>query len=70
MALTQQNLWSMLKDNANNNIFNISGSGAPVNGVSGTGVGICGRGSFYIDIAVPTRYMNTGTILSPTWTSF
>lgn len=68
--ITQQSIWGVLKDNANNNLFTISGVGVPTNGVNGTGAGTCGRGSMYIDIAVPTRYMNTGTILSPTWVSF
>lgn len=45
------------------------GTGAPVNGTSGTGVGIAGKGSLYIDYAAGAWYVNTGTKASPTWTA-
>ena len=46
-----------------------SGSGAPVDGASGTGVGWAGRGSLYVNRANGTLFQNTGTVASPTWTS-
>lgn len=45
------------------------GSGAPVNGTSGTGAGSAGPGSLYIDYVTGTWYNNTNTKASPTWTA-
>ena len=59
-----------LKDRANNNVWDVVGQGAPVSGVSGTGVGLLGPGSTYVDTNTGSMYRNTGTILSPTWTVF
>jgi len=67
MSITQQNIWSALKDNANNNLFDISGSGAPTSGTTGTGAGICGPGSKYTDFTNIQTYINIGTLASPTW---
>lgn len=44
-----------------------SGTGAPTNGTSGTGVGKFGKGSIYIDYTNGKQYFNTGTQSSPTW---
>jgi hypothetical protein len=44
-----------------------SGSGAPVNGTSGTGVGIGGPGSLYFRLSNGAIYVNTNTKASPTW---
>lgn len=44
-------------------------AGVPVNGTSGTGVGIAGPGSLCIDRTTTTAklYINTNTKASPTW---
>lgn len=52
----------------NNDVFMSTASGVPTNGTSGTGVGIAGPGSLYIDYTNKTIYQNTGTKASPTWT--
>lgn len=65
--ITQQNIWAQLRDLANNNIFNVTGSGAPTSGASGTGVGICGPGSEYTDSANGNIYINVGTLAVPSW---
>lgn len=51
-----------------NDVHVSSGSGAPSNGTSGTGVGSAGPGSLYVDIANGKWYSNTNTMASPTWT--
>lgn len=51
----------------NNYIMLLTGSGAPTDGTSGTGVGDCGPGSSYIDILTGNIYYNTGTKASPAW---
>lgn len=66
--IANQSIQAMLTDKARNNIFDTVGSGAPTNGTSGTGVGICGKGSLYADYTNGNVYVNTGTISSPTWT--
>jgi hypothetical protein len=47
--------------------YELTGSGVPVNGTSGTGVGKAAKGSTYRDIAGPGLYIQTGSISSPTW---
>lgn len=49
--------------------FPLIGSGAPVDGTSGTGAGRAGKCSIYLDYTNGVLYMNTGTYLSPTWTA-
>ena len=49
-----------------NNVKVITGTGAPVNGTSGTGAGIAGPGSFYIR-TTGAVFVNTNTKASPTW---
>jgi hypothetical protein len=49
--------------------YELTGSGAPVNGASGTGAGKAAKGSTYRDIAGAVFYMQTGTITSPAWTA-
>lgn len=46
-----------------------SGATTPVNGGSGTGVGIAGKGSMYTARDTGVLYLNTGTKSSPTWSS-
>lgn len=50
-----------------NNIDWSSGSGAPTNGASGTGVGTAGRGSLYTDTDTGNLYVNLGTISNVEW---
>jgi hypothetical protein len=52
-----------------NSVAHLSGVGAPVDGVSGTGVGVAGPGSLYSDATTTTAklYINTNTMASPTW---
>lgn len=45
----------------------LSGTGAPVNGTSGTGVGVSPKGGLYVDNTNAVLYINTNTISSPTW---
>lgn len=64
-----RNIWSQLKDRANNFLQDLSGSGAPTNGTSGTGVGNAGPGSYYFDYTNGISYVNIGTLASPYWQS-
>lgn len=50
-----------------NSVEVFTGSAAPTNGVSGTGAGKAGPGSFYIRTNGAV-FTNTGTKASPTWT--
>jgi len=52
-----------------NSVAHLSGVGVPVNGTSGTGVGVAGPGSLYSDATTTTAklYINTNTMASPTW---
>jgi len=43
-------------------------SGVPVNGASGTGVGIAEKGQQLVNILTGIWYSNTGTISNVTWT--
>lgn len=51
-----------------NSVFFLSGTGAPVDGVNGTGAGVTGPGSLYINISNGDHFRNTNTQASPTWT--
>lgn len=48
-------------------VCQLVGSGAPVDGIAGTGAGVTGKGSMYVDSASGEVYLNTGTLASPTW---
>lgn len=54
-----------------NNIFDLVGSGPPVNGTTGTGAGFAGPGSLYNDTTTTNGpgdiYVNIGTLASPVW---
>jgi hypothetical protein len=52
----------------NVNIPRIS-TGVPTDGTSGTGAGVDGPGSLYINYATGIWYINTNTKASPTWTA-
>lgn len=63
------NIWGALKDKVNNKVWDLVGSGAPVDGTSGTAVSLAGSGSSYTDIVTGIRYFNIGTLVSPVWTT-
>lgn len=52
---------------ANAIIVALQGAGAPTNGTSGTGAGVAGPGSVYVDRTAGVWYTNTNTKASPTW---
>lgn len=45
----------------------LSGAGAPVDGVAGTGAGTARPGSRYLDTATNIEYRQNGTLASPVW---
>ena len=65
--IANRSIWSALNDAANNNVWDLVGTGAPTNGTSGTGANLAGPGSTYTDYTNKIKYMNTNTIASPTW---
>jgi hypothetical protein len=50
-------------------VMELQGAGAPVDGTSGTGAGQAGKGSRYINITTGDWYLNAGagTKASPVW---
>lgn len=65
--IVNASIWGALSDAANNNVFNLVGTGAPTNGTSGTAAGLAGPGSTYTDYTNKKVYVNTNTLASPTW---
>lgn len=65
--IVNPNIWGQFRDKADNNVWDLVGSGAPVNGTAGTGLNLAGPGSTYIDTATGIKYINTGTSASPVW---
>src|SRR6266496_985723 len=63
--ITQANIWSQLKDLANNLVLNLVGTGRPVNGT--TGANLAGSGSTYTNLSTGNVHLNTGTFASPVW---
>lgn len=62
------NIQAALRDLANNDLWDLVGSGAPTNTTNtGTGYGFAGKGSSYNDIATGLVYINTGTKTSLNW---
>lgn len=66
--ITSASLQMADTDAANNGVFILVNAGAPVNGVSGSGAGIAGPGCLLVDTTNKFLYINTNTLLSPTWT--
>ena len=62
-----KNITAVMTQMARSNVWSVSDSGAPVNGTSGTGVGMLGPGSTYTDLSTGFSYVNVGTISSPIW---
>lgn len=50
-----------------NDVVELSGAGAPTDGVAGTGAGVAGPMSTYHDVTNKTEYRNSNTKASPTW---
>ena len=63
-----RNPFALAKGLADDKICHISGPGAPVDGK--TGIGICGRGSFYFDVDSGVVYINTGSDKNQNWGVF
>lgn len=53
-----------------NGLYELTGSGAPTDGTSGTGAGFAGPGSRYTDYTNAKMYINGGTKASPAWGIF
>ena len=63
-----RNAFALAKGLAEDKICHISGNGAPKDGE--TGIGVCGRGSFYFDVDSGVVYINTGTDKNQNWGMF
>ncbi len=50
-----------------NKVYVKTGSGAPTDGAEGTGVGVCGPGSLYVDYTNAKLYVQTGAIGNVYW---
>lgn len=48
-------------------VLDMTGAGAPTDGVAGTGFGKAGIGSSYTNVTNGAVYTNTGTLASPAW---
>jgi hypothetical protein len=59
------NIQSALRDQADNNVFNLVGTRAPTDGI--TGAGIAGPGSTYLNLSVYAIHLNIGSLASPKW---
>lgn len=59
--------WKTLELILGGGLRQLSGSGAPTNGTSGTGVGRVPPGSVYYDYTNAVRWINVGTSASPVW---
>lgn len=68
MTLAIANIQAALRDLANQDVWDLAGSGAPTSGTSGTGVNLAGPGSTYTRTSNGVIYVNTNTKASPTWT--
>src|SRR6266545_6415295 len=65
---TPINMWAMLRALINSNVPILTNAGAPTSGTSGTYVGQAGPGALLIDTTNGVLYINSNTLLSPTWT--
>jgi len=64
---TPINIFAMIRALVNNGCPIVSNAGAPTSGTSGTFAGVAGSGTVLIDYTNKNLYMNTNTLLSPTW---
>lgn len=65
------NVWAMIKGLVAQNVGFFTIDGNPSNGTSGTYAGYAGPGSILIKTTsgAGAAYVNTNTLLSPTWTA-
>jgi hypothetical protein len=49
------------------NVVVVTVAGVPVDGTSGTGAGVAGKGAFCVDTTNANLYLNANTLASPTW---
>jgi len=68
IANASRNIQAALRDLANSNVLPVVNAGIPTSGTSGTGAGLCGKGTVLIDVTNGGVYINTNTKASPTWT--
>jgi hypothetical protein len=47
--------------------YQLIDTGAPVDGVDGTGALVAGEGSFYTDVDAGALYVNSGSVAAPVW---
>lgn len=62
-----KNIWAILSQTASKDVFNVADDTVPTNGTSGTGAGLLGPGSTFVNILTGVMYINTGTKASPVW---
>lgn len=67
-AFRKFNYLAWLRNMSENNLAIVTNAGAPTNGTSGTFAGQAGPGCLLIDTTNAFLYINTNTLLSPTWT--
>lgn len=60
-----KNVWSILRQVADKNVWNVADAGVPA---AALGANMLGVGSTYVDTNTGLRYINTGTLASPSWT--
>jgi hypothetical protein len=60
-----RNIWAVLRQLADKDVWTVADSGSPTNGT--TGAGMLGAGSVYVDTNTGIRYVNIGTKTSPAW---
>lgn len=72
MAIQRGYRWFFSSGNqfSSNVIIPFVSATTPVDGTSGTGAGLAGKGSVAVAVDTGAWYYNTGTKLSPTWTAF
>lgn len=68
LAFPQPNYFAYLRSLSKNYIGIYPSVGTPTDGVNGFGAGKLGPGCLVIDISNQILYINTNTLLSPTWT--
>lgn len=62
--ITMPTMFGSFRDRVDNNVFDLTGSGAPT---AATGAGIAGPGSTYTDVLTGNRTVNMGTLAAPAW---
>lgn len=68
-GFSRLNFFGMLKSLTSRNLGILPISGIPTDGVAGTFAGKAGPGSLLLDYTNGRMYLNTGTRLSPIWTT-